>query len=567
MTAPDVDFSSAPSDPTELALWVAQQISSFGEGARGSAESDSSERRRLLLHPPALYTRRYDEDDDPEKVADRERVREENRERKKRWRESNAERNKDNDLRCRINKRAKTLWGPTQSVERSAWMESEFNKRRAKRESKERVHAFDDGFPGFAFAPGFGSTLFPAPGVGPQGETNAAGLLLANALLGVGSNGAGPNAEAANALKAALEGGAVDPKPFTEALRAMAANPEIMNGINAILGGYSGFEDLSGDDEPGGVMQSTESASGARDGEGRQQSEADDEQSEIVKKLNQATAMLNELNGSNEASAGTNGFTAINAIAGLAADRPPERPDSREEETEHRLDQAQIDALLTLANGGALTGEEDGRGENQLASLAENLGQEQANGAQPDNDMSAILQRIIQQVMPQGEEKAAEESTPLPRAAVGTSTSASPSHAAHPDPFGVARNPAMALSSLLHCAGMSINTVIPAAQSHATSQLYARLSNHSRSSTPSGGGINPAHASAFGSTAAMNRKLLARPNAYSRPLHTANTTPRAGPAGPPPRLRTAEEERKARSFGYPPLPGKRMVIPRRESRA
>ena len=585
-SARDVDFSAAPSDPTELALWVAKQISNFGEGARDSVESESSERQRHHLHPPASYIRRYDEDSDPTKAAERERVREENRERKKRWRESNAERSmyqkepwswdiltslrldKDNDLRCRINKRAKTLWGHTVSVERSAWIEAEFNKRRAKRESKERVHSFDEGFPGFAFAPGFGSTLFPAPGVGPQGETNAAGLLLANALLGVGSNGTGPNADAANALKAALENGAVDPKPFTEALRAMAANPEIMNGINAILGGYSGYDDVSGDEDSAAIMQSTEITNNPATQEernGRQPSEADDEQSEIVKKLNQATAMLNELHESNGAKSGTNGFTAINGNESHGQPGRSEKSDSGGDDNGHGLDQAQIDALLTLANGGALTGTE-GRDDDRLLSLAENLNQqqEQGNGPQPDSDMSAILQRIIQQVMVQREERSADDNNAVPpEPSTEPTPPAPPSQSSHPDPFGVAKNPAMALSSLLHCAGMSINTVIPAAQSHATSQLYARLSNHSRSSTPSGGGINPAHASAFGSTAMMNRKLLARPNAYSRPLHTPNTTLRASPLGPPAKPRDPNEERKARSFGFPPLPGRRMMISRK----
>jgi hypothetical protein len=93
LAAPDVDFSSAPSDPTELALWVAKQISNFGDGARDSVESDTSPpTSRQTGHPPAIYNRRFDDDDDPTKVAERERVREENRERKKRWRESNAER-------------------------------------------------------------------------------------------------------------------------------------------------------------------------------------------------------------------------------------------------------------------------------------------------------------------------------------------------------------------------------------------------------------------------------------------------------------------------------------------
>ena len=91
-TVPDVDFSSAPSDPTELALWVAKQISSFGESGRASVDIDALGNRHGLPHAPASFDRRFDEDDDPSKEAERERVREENRERKKRWRESNAER-------------------------------------------------------------------------------------------------------------------------------------------------------------------------------------------------------------------------------------------------------------------------------------------------------------------------------------------------------------------------------------------------------------------------------------------------------------------------------------------
>ncbi|KAI7830383.1 hypothetical protein BC939DRAFT_489769 [Gamsiella multidivaricata] len=54
--------------------------------------------------------------DDSNKAADpateslKQRVRNENRERKKRWREQNEERNKDNDLRCRVHKRANKLF-------------------------------------------------------------------------------------------------------------------------------------------------------------------------------------------------------------------------------------------------------------------------------------------------------------------------------------------------------------------------------------------------------------------------------------------------------------------------
>ncbi|KAF9297165.1 hypothetical protein BGZ88_010904 [Linnemannia elongata] len=66
------------------------------------------------------------------------RVRNDNRERKKRWREANEDRNKDNDLRCRVNKRANKLFGKQESEHKSRWIEEEFGKRQMKRKDKER---------------------------------------------------------------------------------------------------------------------------------------------------------------------------------------------------------------------------------------------------------------------------------------------------------------------------------------------------------------------------------------------------------------------------------------------
>ncbi|KAF8936369.1 hypothetical protein EDD21DRAFT_372487 [Dissophora ornata] len=65
-------------------------------------------------------------------------VRTENRERKKRWREANEDRNKDNDLRCRVNKRANKLFGKDESEHKGRWIEEEFGKRQLKRKEKER---------------------------------------------------------------------------------------------------------------------------------------------------------------------------------------------------------------------------------------------------------------------------------------------------------------------------------------------------------------------------------------------------------------------------------------------
>ncbi|EMR09362.1 hypothetical protein PNEG_02312 [Pneumocystis murina B123] len=67
-----------------------------------------------------------------------EKIRQENRERKKRWRQANEDRNKDNDLRCRVNKRAHKLYGKEQSLAKSKWIEDEFLRRQLKRKDRER---------------------------------------------------------------------------------------------------------------------------------------------------------------------------------------------------------------------------------------------------------------------------------------------------------------------------------------------------------------------------------------------------------------------------------------------
>ncbi|KAJ1911280.1 hypothetical protein H4219_005987 [Mycoemilia scoparia] len=68
-------------------------------------------------------------------------MRTENRERKKRWREQNEERNKDNDLRCRVNKRANQLYGPENTPEKEKWISDEFERRRQRRRDKEHRRA------------------------------------------------------------------------------------------------------------------------------------------------------------------------------------------------------------------------------------------------------------------------------------------------------------------------------------------------------------------------------------------------------------------------------------------
>ncbi|CAO3596508.1 unnamed protein product [Absidia cylindrospora] len=68
----------------------------------------------------------------------RQKIKNDNRERKKRWREQNEERNKNNDLRCRVNKRAYNLFGKEDSEQKQRWAEEEFVKRQCRRKDKER---------------------------------------------------------------------------------------------------------------------------------------------------------------------------------------------------------------------------------------------------------------------------------------------------------------------------------------------------------------------------------------------------------------------------------------------
>ena len=93
--APDINLSSAPTDPIELTWWVAQHLTHFQNTTSLDPDLDS---RRRNQTPPNRPLRRLqnvpNHDMEQRQVSERERVREDNRERKKRWRASNTERSK-----------------------------------------------------------------------------------------------------------------------------------------------------------------------------------------------------------------------------------------------------------------------------------------------------------------------------------------------------------------------------------------------------------------------------------------------------------------------------------------
>ncbi|KAI0461929.1 hypothetical protein LJB42_004533 [Komagataella kurtzmanii] len=69
----------------------------------------------------------------------KEKIRMDNRERKKRWRELNVDKNRDNDLRARVLKRASVLFPSADEEEKKKkWVQEEFTKRKQKRLERER---------------------------------------------------------------------------------------------------------------------------------------------------------------------------------------------------------------------------------------------------------------------------------------------------------------------------------------------------------------------------------------------------------------------------------------------
>ena len=467
---------------------------------------------------------------------------------------------KDNDLKCRINRRAKAKFGTNPSAEKSAYIEQEFNTRRNKREKKQRARAIEAGeFPSYVIAPELGDRIFSSQNPNLSSDVQTAGNLLMNALFGVGSDGnQGRTAEAAAALRAALRDGTLDSKPFIVALKVMALNAELMQGITSTLddGDEEDHEALSGDEIDSQPLHSAKSHAEST----TPQSPTSQQHSiEIIRALNAATALLNQM-------------TDTKAYASPYGNPPPPPPpapvtngdgatktngtgpsNSDDSSNKHGLDQSQIDAILSLANGGSLTDDEDDK---TIADPDEVNAQELDLSVMPqaDIDITATLQRIIKQFT------TARNSGPVS----GDSTGVSIGELAA-DPHGVlsVEQQACALNKLFLQAGVSINTIMPAAQSQATSQFFVNLSNRARSCTPSGG-INPAHAGTYGNTAQMQQRMLAKPGIFGQPQYQSQypplpstSTPRASLVGSSPRTITPEEQLKIKSYGYPPLPGSR----------
>ena len=465
---------------------------------------------------------------------------------------------RDNDLRTRIKKRAKSLYGDYHSNEKSAWVEQEYIKRRSKRESRARSTArrFKQ-FSGVSIHPDVRSTLFsPTNQDGAVGDPSLqhTGDLLLNALLCKGKRDGDHSIE----FQRAIKNGSISPKSLDRAIRIIAQNPDIMQEIKTLLDDIEedeGIDATSGEDNGTPPMQSTEMQPATA---GHFPPVAETQSTDVIRALNAATALLNEMADTKvyvtpyanppPRNVATNGALTVNGT-----DRKKTRGTTKQAMSGHGLDQSQIDALLALANGGSLTDDEDDLDEGQDTN---GNSSDQPGPAQTDSAITATLQRIINHLM-------AERSGGIDRGLAPTSSLV--------EAYGsqAVRDQAATLQSLFSQAGVSINTIIPRAQSHATSQLYANLSTRARSSTPSGG-INPAHAGSYGNTAQMQQRMLANPGIFAqaqhfqkRPLEAAKSSSRGNMVGLPVRASTParsknpEELRKIKTYGFPPLPGSR----------
>lgn len=140
---------------------------------------------------------------------------------------------KDNDLRCRINKRAKTIYGKEYSQEKVDFLKAEFATRKAKRIVREKSKR-KPSFTGYSMPQVVAAKHFP----NASDEVNAAGILLVNTLhIIIHKNAAPSNHVAAFALKSAIDDQEIDNQPFVEALRLLGSDINIMSILSAPLNG------------------------------------------------------------------------------------------------------------------------------------------------------------------------------------------------------------------------------------------------------------------------------------------------------------------------------------------
>lgn len=512
-----VDFSTAPSDPMDLSLWVAQLISQSDVEPRPDSHIGVGRDDTHISH--------INDKIEADTIAESDKSRGGNRKRKLSSRSTQHERSmfnlicsgrrnksnhlihleKDNDLRVRVNAAARKLYGPHRSIAKTEWTEMEFNKRRDNR--KRREEAREANSAGSKLDSKVASRIFSKQYPACSTETKAAGNLLLNTLQGVGSDGEKISIrEVAAALKSALDN---NPRPFIEALRILRASPEVMGAATSVIKGNSAPVDSDADsisshpenissDHKSQTSSTRESTHSVEDSsiqkvvvESSSLHFIEPSKKNVIEALEEATKILNDIaEGSSENYVTPYGNPQVpqdqNSLNGVPAQDENQANEPKQDSTVNTINTDDIDNFLKLAAGGSVSSEEDDdtlsdapdptspRPEPVFDSAVEPghgvdisvLPPRSAAARQRDEDVAALLQRVI-----------IDLETKRPHFYKDTA----PIHQQQRPSFygsATAKKQAAALRQLAARADIPIvNTIISAEQSLATSKLYAHLSS------------------------------------------------------------------------------------------
>ena len=220
-------------------------------------------------------------------------------------------------MRCRINKRARSIYGEEWSKEKETYKKNEFQKRKDKRVRKEMKKS-ESTFTGFHVPFDLTAKLFPAGTGEADSEVNAAGILLINTLRVVSEKHAPPsNQDAAFALKSALSDSEIDKQPFVAALRILGTDISVLSvlrtsmkasGLHALTDASytSGTTSRTDTEMPSASSEGNELSGGIEDSAsptaphprlrgGLMETNGSSEPDKILQALNAATEILNKI--------------------------------------------------------------------------------------------------------------------------------------------------------------------------------------------------------------------------------------------------------------------------------
>ena len=273
---------------------------------------------------------------------------------------------------------------------------------------------------------------------------------------------------------------------------------------------------------------------------------------EIIRALNGATALLNEM-ADNKVYVTPYGNPPPrnSTLIGFGAQNETSGSSSSRGANDFVFDNTQIDAVLALASGGSLTDDEDDK---TIADPDEFNDQllDASDMVDGDIDVAATLQRVIGLFM-------ATRNTDRP----SNDRPSSSTIDLNGSPSIVEQ--ATSLQSLFKRAKVSINKIVPLAQGYATSQFYAHLSSYAQPPEPSSG-MTSATTGTYGDSTQMNYGLVPHPGALGYPQYffgppqpLSNYYLRGESGIPPPMMMDPKIQRKIAIYGCPPFPGSRIV--------